>query len=134
MSSVEIVIRPYSHLTDDPYIYSTWTRYAWYSPKEPIKESKRIFFKNKSKEIKDILLTNQVNIACCSDSPYFIIGYIAVHDSKIAWMCVKKTYKDQGIEELLIKSMKGKIDERESRSDESSPKEAPRERDSSLES
>lgn len=109
MHPIEITIRPYESPKDDAYIYSTWTRYAWFSPKEPIKTPKQKWFKEKAEEIKAILSPETVKVACFKDNPYVIAGYIVVHHSEITWICVKKDYRRQGIERLLMQSMKERL-------------------------
>ncbi len=106
---IEIVIRDYNSSSDDPYIYSTWTRYAWYSSVEPILLSKNQWFREKIREIKDILSVETVNVACFKNDPYVITGYIVAKGGELKWICVKKDYHNQGIENLLKSSMKGKI-------------------------
>ena len=110
---MEIIIRAYAPETDDGYIYSTWTKYAWYSPENPIKAKKNQFFKLKSREIKELLGKALVRIACIKDNPYVIMGYIVINDGKKVWMCVKKDYHNQGIETLLMKGIKDDIETRE---------------------
>lgn len=108
---MEIVIRDYNPKTDDPYIYSTWTKYSWYSPKEEIHVSKKEYFSHLIQHIKYVLMKGETKIACLKDDPYVIIGYIVMHENNISWKCIKKDYHNQGIDELLIKSIKGKINE-----------------------
>ena len=107
--ATEVTIRSYNPMTDDSYIYSTWSKYAWYSSKDPISISKHQFFKQKNAYIKDILQNGVVKVACVKDDPYVIMGYIVVHNNKVEWLCVKKDYHNQGIEELLKRSLKGRI-------------------------
>ncbi len=111
METFEVVVRPYQPIKDDAYIYSTWTKYAYYSPKVKVLEKKQKWFENKIKEIKDILSKGIIHVACLKGTPNMIMGYIAVMDKKVVWMCVKKNYHKQGIENILIKSMKGNLDE-----------------------
>lgn len=109
MKTVEIVIRSYIPIQDDPYIYSSWTRYAWYSAQGPIALPKREWFALKIREIKEILAHGDVHVACFSDDPTSIAGYIAVQDHAVKWLCVKKIYHHQGIEQLLTHSMKEQL-------------------------
>lgn len=114
MQSIEIILRDYDPKTDDPYIYSTWTRYCWYSPKEPhhIPESKKAaWFRGKTKEIKKVLETSKVKVACFRGMTYVIVGYIVSSGEDVIWTCVKKDYQGQGIESLLTKSIKEKKSE-----------------------
>lgn len=103
---MKIIIRPYDPKIDNPYIYATWTKFAWYSPKDPIVVSKKEWFKHKITQIQHALQEGQVKIACIDETPDVIMGYIIVKDGKVEWMCVKNQFRDQGIETLLIKSIK----------------------------
>lgn len=109
MKPVEIVIRDYKSPDDDSYIYSTWTKSSWYRKKDPLYIDKQAHFKQKIKEIKNILSPDSVKIACFKDSPYVIAGYIVVANEDIAWLCIKRDFLNQGVEELLTQSMKDKI-------------------------
>lgn|SRR4051812_2554624 len=108
-----IVIRNFHAPTDAPYIYSTWSKYSWYSPKAPLRVKKRNFFRQKIGEIRELLDKSIVHIACMKDDPDFIVGYIVVYEGKMEWSCIKKSYRNQGIEGLLVHSVKGKIDGQE---------------------
>jgi hypothetical protein len=107
---LEIIVRAYKP-EDDPYIYSTWSKYAWYSPKEPIKISKANFFRQQIKLIKDMLEEGHVGVACIKETPYVIMGYIVVYQGKILWMCIKKDFQNQKIDQLLLNSVKGILNE-----------------------
>lgn len=111
MKEIEIIIRPYRSGIDDPYIYSTWRKHAWYSPIQKITLPKDQFFKEKTEEIKKILAEGHVKTACFKDDPLTIMGFIVVHQKKIEALFVKKDYLKEGIDELLKKSMKDKLDE-----------------------
>lgn len=111
MESIEIIVRPYDSKVDDAYIYSTWTRYAWYSAKEKHDIPKRQFFKEKSAEIGFMLQAGFCRVACFKKERFVIVGYIAVYGGQIQWVCVKKDYAQEGIDQLLIQSMKGHYDE-----------------------
>ena len=114
-SSVEIIIRPYDSEIDDAYIYSTWTRRAWYSPVAPIRMEKRAWFAQKTAEIKKILSPDHVRTACVKGSPSMIAGYIVVKDHLIEWICIKKQYHScfEEINTLLINSVKEKLHDRQ---------------------
>lgn len=111
MNPIEIIIRDYHSHNDDPYIYSTWTKYAWHSNKADIKMPKQTWFKDKIVKIKDILLRGTIKIACFKADPYVIAGYVVVHDGMIQWICIKKDLRNQGIESLLTHSIKDKVRE-----------------------
>jgi hypothetical protein len=110
MKPVEIITREYDAQTDDPYIYSTWIKYSWYSPKEPITMHKKDWWVHKSAEIKALLKPQNVRVACFKDNTYTIAGYMVATPDNIHHLCVKKDYRNQGVEELLLKAMKGRID------------------------
>ena len=107
---VIVTIRQYDPKIDDPYIYSTWTRYAYSHPKEPILIPKQEWHAAKIQEIKGILSKETVHIACIKDEPYMVVGYIVVHGKDVQWLCIKKDYQNQGIDKLLMDSMKEKLD------------------------
>ncbi len=100
---VIITCRPYEYPNDDAYIYSTWTKYAWYSPKSPISLPKGEWMKEKCQEIKDLLQNGIVRIACIKECPSVIMGYAVFRDGELKWMCIKKQYRNQGIERMLMK-------------------------------
>lgn len=105
MAEAEIIIRQYDPINDDPYIYSTWTRFCWYSAAEPIHLSKKKWFQQKALEIKQKLKLCKTHIACLKDDPECILGYIVGLPIGIEWLCVKKQFRNQGIEDLLIRSL-----------------------------
>lgn len=117
---VEIMIRDYNSELDDPYIYSTWTRYCWYSPEARIETPKQEWFREKTKYIKSILSGDSVKIACFKGNPYVIAGYIVVHQGKIEWLCIKKDLMHEGIQNLLMESMKGRMNGTEERAEDRS--------------
>jgi hypothetical protein len=103
---MEIMIRNYDSKTDDGYIYSTWTKFAFHSQKKKNQETDRnLWFKNKCKEIHHALSTGTPRIACLKEFPFMIIGYIVEVEGKVIWTCVKKDYHNQGIEDFLQRSL-----------------------------
>lgn len=110
MQAVEIIIRDYNPKTDDPYIYSTWTKYCWYSPTEEHTKTKKDWFTDKIQEIKQLLESGRVKIACFKEDPYVIAGYIVAKDGDVVWTCTKKDYHNQGIERLLTQAIQEKPD------------------------
>lgn len=111
MKEIEITIRPYQSSTDDPYIYSTWSKYSWYSAPGKIIIPKGQFFKEKIQEIKTILSEGDVKVACFKNAPIAIMGFVAVYQGKLQWLCIKKDYHQEGIDLLLMKSVKDKLNE-----------------------
>lgn len=98
--SVQIIIRPYQPQTDDPLIYSTWTKSCYYADKSQVID-KRDWFTQKIKEIRSHLENHTVCVACFQDDPNSILGYAVFEGHRLVWMYVKKNYRDQGIERLL---------------------------------
>lgn len=111
MKEIEITIRPYDKEIDDPYIYSTWRKYAWYSPEKKITLPKNEFFTKKTEEIKKILFEGVTKIACFKNDPRIFVGVIVTNERKIEALFVKKDYLKEGIDELLKKSVKENLDE-----------------------
>jgi hypothetical protein len=106
MDPIEIIVRTYDPEIDDAYIYSTWTKYCYYSPIQPILISKSKFMKDKINEIKNCLQQGHVSVACVKDAPEVIMGYIVENAGKIQWLCVKKEFHKEGIDTLLKNSIK----------------------------
>lgn len=111
-NEMEVIIRDYREKKDDPYIYSTWSLYSWYSPKDPVPMGKRQFFKEIYKHIENVLKHGVVRIACLKQDPNTILGYVAVYNRKIEWACIKKDFFNQGIDRLLNHSIQEHLDER----------------------
>lgn len=109
--SMEVIVRPYKQHIDDPYIYATWTKFAYYSPQEPIQIPKKEFFQIVASYIATVLKEGDVKVACLKDDRTHVFGYIAVYKGKMEKLCVKKDYRAEGVDQLLVSSMKGKIDE-----------------------
>lgn len=117
-----IVTRPYEAPGDDAYIYSTWTKYAWYSCRDnlgprgslvirPLDSNKREWFQEMVHHIHQCLSLGRVNVACFEETPSVIMGYIVVYQGKLEWLCVKKQFHHQGIDQLLKHSMKDYYEE-----------------------
>ncbi len=106
---IEVTIRDYRSQSDDAYIYSTWSKYAFYSPTEPINMSKEAFFRHKCEEIRNILDDGVIKVACLKGHDYVILGYVVVYEGKVKWLCVKKNFPRSEITELLLKSIKGEV-------------------------
>jgi hypothetical protein len=113
LKEIEIIVRPYKSEIDDNYIYSTWTKHSWYSASEKPSIPKREFFRQKIEEIKNILTDGDIKIACFKNDPSAIMGFVALYNGKIAWLCIKKDYHKEGIDKLLMKSVEDKLDEQE---------------------
>lgn len=103
---MNIIVRPYQP-NDDALIYSTWTKNRWYScgRREKPQPNKAQWFRDMIDMIKDIIGTGSVLIACSSEDPNLIAGYIASKDRKPVWIYVKENYRKQGIGTLLKKKV-----------------------------
>lgn len=105
---VEIILRDLDRLTDSAYIHATWAKFEYHSNKHNIETPKKLWFKEKSEEIAQHLLMSTVRIACFKSCPTLLAGYIISLNGVKIWMCVKKDYHNQGIEQLLEKSIQRK--------------------------
>lgn len=131
---LEIIIRGYDPEIDSGYVYSTWTKYAWYSPTTPITTPKKEWFSEKIKYIKAALETSTVRVACFKDDPTSIVGYAVFKDGVQEWLCVKKYYIGSEIEKLLIGDRDGRNDDRKRQAGDSpNPSEGSEERNPSVE-
>lgn len=110
---MNVVIREYNPKIDNPYIYSTWTKYSWYSPSDIIIISKKKWFQDKIRRIQKCLALGTIKIACLDETPSVIMGYIVVMNRQMEWICIKKEFRDNGIEQLLFKSVKDELEEEE---------------------
>ena len=100
--SIRVRIRDYEPKQDEAFLYATWCKNAYYSPKEPITKSKKAWFDDKIKTIQDLLTRSSVHIACFSDHPFVIVGCVVESESGLEWLYVKKDYRNQGVEELGV--------------------------------
>lgn len=106
MDSVEVVVRPYDKNLDDPFIYSTWTKNVYYGMPKPRPEPKKDWFQNKIADIREMLLTHKVMVACFKGDPYVIVGYMVAGPDRVKWLYIKEDYRNQGIDDLLTKPLK----------------------------
>lgn len=107
----EIILRKYDSKTDDPYIYSTWSKFCYYSLPQSgalSPKDKKEWFKQKSAQIRQYLEAAQTLVACLRDDPDFLVGYVVGDSQGILWLCVKKQFRNQGIEQLLINGINPK--------------------------
>lgn len=105
MSEVQVITRPYDSKIDEAYVYATWLRGAWHDDNYP--DKKKYFYK-KTQEIKQLLPSCKIMMACLSNDPWVLFGYIAVRGGKFEWMHLKgenKGFAESGIKELLLKHL-----------------------------
>lgn len=95
-----IIVRPFVD-SDKPCVYSTWRKALWFGGTPEEKDSKR-YFKQKTKEIDEILLRSKVRVACKQDSPSMILGYAVYEDNMLHFIYVKADYRKQKIGSLLL--------------------------------
>lgn len=103
MSSV--TLRAYEPKKDEAFIYSTWTRNTYYAQKSRLSIEKKAWFKHKSAQIKEMLETAKVYIACLKEDPSLIIGYFVTQNNRLVWAYIKKDYREQGIEDLFNRKL-----------------------------
>lgn len=101
MDEARVIIRGYEPETDQACLYATWRNAAFYGAKKKHSTNSKRFFKEKTEEIKDILISAQVRMACLEDDRAFIIGYAVSTDTHLDWIYVKKDYRNKGIGTLL---------------------------------
>lgn len=82
---------------DKPFIFSSWRNHLYYSIKSPRPDSVK-FFKDATILIQGCLDNFPCLVACMED---VIIGYYIDE-----FMYIKKDYRNQGIEEELLKGEK----------------------------
>lgn len=107
-SNKTVVLRDYESFTDDPFIFSTWRKAVWFDKQKPTDSLDPIFFRQKTKQIRNILASPNIliRLACLKDDPDQIIGYSILDNMVIEFVYVKVDYRKQGIASLLTKGFK----------------------------
>ncbi len=101
IAEVRIILRDFNPDTDTPMIFATWRNSAFYGVPRRTNDAKA-FFKHKTKEIKEILKTATVRMACHEEDPMTIVGYSVVTGNHLDWIYVKVDYRMKGIGSLLM--------------------------------
>lgn len=103
----KVIVRKYNPDQDAPFLFSSWRNSLWYDQERNEDQSQRFFYCI-TKEIKNILNTPEtnVNVACLSDDPNFILGYSVCTGTNLVWCYVKIEYREKGIAKLLTKGFK----------------------------
>lgn len=99
---IKVVFRDFHPDTDNPIIYATWRNNSFYSALiKPTEDQRDIFFKNKTKQIKDILAIATIKIACLQNNPKVIIGYSVFVNTHVYWIYIKEDYRNNGIGTMI---------------------------------
>lgn len=110
----KVVFRDFDPATDNAMIYSTWRNNSFYSAAEKPKIKEKTFFKQKNKQIKDLLEVSHVRIACLQSDPTSIIGYSVSANTHLYWIYIKFDYRNNNIAAMLaprvIESVPGRED------------------------
>ena len=101
METAKVVIRQFNPNTDSAMVYSTWRNSAYYGVPRRTNDAK-LFFKNMTRAIREILKTAQVRVACLDDDPLFIVGYAVFTGIHLDWVYVKADYRKKGVGTLLV--------------------------------
>jgi hypothetical protein len=102
---MEVMIRGFQK-TDEPFIFSSWAKNHYYGNKTLKKNNsskKKEWFRNKCKEITEMLLRGHVRVACLKEDPNVIIGYSVFLGQAFEFAYVKENYREPQILEILMK-------------------------------
>lgn len=99
--NLAVVIRDFNPMLDQACVYSTWRNQAYYSAMVKPEGDPKSFFKQASHNIKEILKTASVRIACLYKDPSVIIGYVVYTKDHLNWIYVKEGYRQTGIGTML---------------------------------
>lgn len=109
IEEIKIVLRPFIPDLDQACVYSTWRNSAFYGVPRRTAESKSLaektriaFFKGMTRDIREILKSATVRIACFEDDPGMILGYSVAIGSHLNWIYVKVEYRLKGIGRMLM--------------------------------
>lgn len=102
MDEINIVVRPFNPDRDEAMVYSTWRNSSFYSAMNRPTGTPSKYFHDKTREIKKILTTAQVRIACFQDDPLVIVGYCVFTGNHLDWIYVKEDFRKKGIGTLLM--------------------------------
>lgn len=102
--NVIVVLRDFIPEEDSRLIFSTWRNNVWFDTHTD-DQIDPIFFRKKTKEIKEILThpSTIVKIACDKNKADQIIGYAVMNDNSIEFVYIKFDYRKEGVATLLTK-------------------------------
>ncbi len=106
---VKVIIRPFIEDLDQACVYATWRNSAFYGVPRRTSEAKALaekarvtFFKGMTRDIREILKSATVRIACLEDDPGMIVGYSVATGTHLNWIYVKVEYRLKGIGRMLM--------------------------------
>ncbi len=97
-----VVLRDFDLISDEAYIYASWRNSSYYSALVRPIISAQSYFRLKTRQIRNILETAEVRIACFQDTPIVIVGYSVTTENHLDWIFVKPDYRLKGIGALLF--------------------------------
>lgn len=96
-----IKIRPFNSETDSGFIIDSMPKELYKEQFPNAKRYKKSWFEAKHAEMLGLITNSQINIACDSDNPDFLLGYSINHSNVVSFLYVKETYRKQGIAKML---------------------------------
>lgn len=84
------------------FIYSTWLKSLYFGNSWFRQIDKVIFFKKYARIIDDLIRCSTVEVACFTDQPDIIVGYIVYFGPTMHWVYVKKSWRMLGVANMLI--------------------------------
>lgn len=102
--SVKIIIRAASP-NDKSFIMASWLKGNYYNHPYFGLMPADIYFKEYASHISGIFSdeNTRIDIACDSNQPNWIVGFIVFTGSAVHWIYTKKDYRNKGIARLLSK-------------------------------
>ncbi len=97
-----VILRDFDLIQDEAYIYASWRNSSYYSALVRPIIAPQSYFRLKTRQIRNILETAQVKIACFKDTPIVIAGYCVYTGDHLDWIFVKPDYRLKGIGALLF--------------------------------
>lgn len=83
-------------------MYATWLRGLYYGESAYSDTPKDSFFANYAKVIEALLSRSHCQVACLSQDPTVVLGYVVFAGSTIHWIFVKKAFRKMGIGRALL--------------------------------
>lgn len=99
---LKVVIRNMDREQDQACIFSTWRNAAYYGALEKPNVEAKDYFREKTAEIREVLDTAMVRIACLQWAPEVILGYSVYRDTHLDFIYVKLEFRGKGIGSVLM--------------------------------